>query len=139
MHVHQLKWLVALIALAWIAEAAADPKPDTWTGLMMTGKRLNDRRYYLKALSFAQKFGEDDPRFHMSLQVAAFQHRIMAPKLSEALFKKDITVLERIDVDFPAITQDLYELSRIFNQEGRYVEAEAQLKRALAIRNKWQD
>jgi hypothetical protein len=142
MHLHQLKWLLVLITLStlWrITEAAADQNTPTWTALMMAGKRLHNPSYFLKAVALAEQSGADDARIHLSLEAAAFEHRIRAPKLSEALFKRDIAILEKLDVDFPAITCDLYELSRILNQAGRYAESEKLLKRALSIRNKWHD
>jgi tetratricopeptide (TPR) repeat protein len=142
MHLHQLKWLVVLITLSTlcqVTDAAADQSGPSWTALMMSGKRLHDPSYFLKAVAVAEQSGEDDPRVHMALEVAAFEHRVPAPRIAESLFKKDIRVLERLDVDFPEIARDCFELSKLLNGQGRYAESQAFLTRALAIRDKWQD
>jgi tetratricopeptide (TPR) repeat protein len=58
---------------------------------------------------------------------------------AELLFKRDIVLLTKIDVDFPDLVSDYFELARIYETESRFAESEALLLRALAIRKKWQD
>jgi tetratricopeptide (TPR) repeat protein len=106
---------------------------------MLQGYDSNDVRYYLAAVNLAEKYGSGDPRLHLALCSAADKCRFADSRLAEKLLKRDIAELEKLDVNFPEIVYDCYELARIFEWQGRYAEAESVLLRALSIRKKWQD
>jgi len=106
---------------------------------MVTGERTHKASYFLAAARLAEKYGRDDPRLHIALHNAAFKSLGPNPALAESLLKRDISNLERLDVNFPGIVRDCYELGTLYEGQRRYAEAEPLLLRAIAIHKKWQD
>src|SRR6516165_525056 len=103
----QVRWLglsIFLFAGMLLCPAIAADTPLYWTKLMLEGKHLvRGGVSYLDAVTVAEKFGEEDPRLHLSLHAAAVD--CVSPlhdyKKAESFFKRDIALLEKIDVDFP--------------------------------------
>jgi tetratricopeptide (TPR) repeat protein len=106
---------------------------------MLAAYDTNDPRYYLAAMRLAEKYGDNDPRLHIARLNAGIHYRWSNPPLAESILQKDIIELKNLDPDFPDLVYDYYELARAYQWQGRYIEAEPPLLRALAIREKWQD
>jgi len=135
--------LVFAFALS-IPTLATDPSTQTgWSKLMLLGKRQNgilpDHSNLLRAVTVAEKYGENDPRLHIALYNAALAYSYNHRALSESLFKRDIANLEHLSVDFPDIVSDCFELANIYIWEGELTKAEPLLLRAASIRKKWKD
>lgn len=144
MHPRWLRQLVPLMLLAIVPSASAvssvaDPKEKEWARLMVSADRDHKPERFLAAVNLAREFGKDDPRLHISLHNAGIVYGFYKPALGESLLKEDIAHLERINIDFPDIACDCFELAKIYNYMGRYSAAESLLMRSLDIRNKWQD
>jgi tetratricopeptide (TPR) repeat protein len=138
-----LRLAFLLLAGMFLFPAIAEDTPRYWTKLMLEGKHFVKKQgiSYRQAVAVAEKFGEEDPRLHLALHAAAGEAAFPMHdyKTAEPLFKRDIALLEKIDLDFPDLVSDLYELAKIYEDERRYKEAEPLLLRALAIRKKWDD
>lgn len=137
---------LVLLVLAFVLSTpglAADAITETgWSRLMLAGTRhggYQDLPSLLRAVSVAEKFGENDPRLHIALYNAARAYSFDHPALAESLFKRDIANLERVSVDFPDIVADCFELATIYIWRGELTKGEAVLLRGVSIRNKWKD
>lgn len=110
-----------------------------WERLMTLGRYNHHPECFLRAVTIARRLGKADFRLHVALHNAGVECARSDRVLAESLFREDIALLEAIDVDFPELTCELYELALIYDLEGRVAEAEQLLVRALKIRQKWQD
>jgi tetratricopeptide (TPR) repeat protein len=126
------------LAFAALPQARADSDARAWNELMLRRGYSTNR---VAAVHVAERFGEDDPRLHIALHNAGVSLSWLNKQLAlaESYFKRDIVLMEKIGPNFPSIVSDCYELANIYEQEGRYKEAEALLLRGLSIRNSWKD
>lgn len=130
---------LSLIALL-LSQASADASTEAWARLLIIGKRNHsDPTKCLEAMRIAEEFGEHDARLHIATISAACSLRSKNPALAESLFKRAIADLETIDSDFPEIPCYCFELAKLYTSQGRYAESEDQLRRAIAIRDRWRD
>src|SRR6516164_8376638 len=134
MHLKQSIWLSILVVLAvhlpFVPVSAATQEPS-WIKLMLAAYDTNDPRYYLAAMRLAEKYGDNDPRLHIARLNAGIHYRWSNPPLAESILQKDIIELKNLDPDFPDLVYDYYELARAYQWQGRYIEAEPPLLRAL--------
>lgn len=139
--IHQcaLTLLFALFLLASPNAWSVTASEREWERIMTLGRYSHRPECFLRAVTIARQFGQSDFRLHVALHNAGIECARSDRALAESLLREDIALLEAIDVDFPELTCELYELARIYDLEGRFVEAEPLLLRALKIRQKWQD
>lgn len=139
--IHQLALalLSALFLLAPPSAWSVTADEREWERIMTLGRYSHRPECFLRAVAIARQFGKSDFRLHIALHNAGVECARSDRALAESLLREDIALLEAIDLDFPELTCELYELARIYDLEGRFVEAEPLLLRALKIRQKWQD
>jgi tetratricopeptide (TPR) repeat protein len=129
---------VCLFFFAILNPAQAESDARRWNTLMLHNDSVSS---HIEAVRVAEKFGEDDPRLHIALHGAGvtLSWRNNNLPLAESFFKRDIAILEKLDINFPAIASDCYEWANVCEAQGKYKEAEPLLLRALAIREAWKD
>jgi hypothetical protein len=121
------------------APACASTDGWSWTRLMLLGDQGHRPSYFLKAIEVAEHFGENDPRLHIARQNAAAGYVNDNPRLAEPILREDMLDLEKLDMDFPELVYDCFQLAKVCELQGKHEEAKALLNRALAIRGKWKE
>src|SRR5271167_3695233 len=94
--------LVCLFIISFVNPVQADSDAQRWNKLMLYNSYVPT---HIEAVHLAEKFGEDDPRLHLALHGAgvALSWNNKDLPLAESFFKRDIAILEKLDVNFPAI------------------------------------
>ena len=138
--IKQVKHLLFLLLWMVVLARGAQASTELWAKLMVDAQR-NHRSAsgFLNAMRVAEQYGEHDARLHIAMTNAGDAVKSENPALAESLFKRDISELETIDRDFPEIPCDCFQLASLYLRQRRFSEAEAQLRRAIAVRNKWRD
>jgi tetratricopeptide (TPR) repeat protein len=134
--------IILPLAFLWqpyLATGQEHSGKPSWTALMVGGNSGDGAASFLAAARSVEAFGAEDPRLHVALRNAAHSYCYSNPALAESLFKRDISNLKKIDVNFPEIVYDCSELAEIYTRAGKYSESDAMIEESLRIRKKWQD